>query len=119
MARHTPTLHGLIPPFVTPLLDSDQLDIEGTQALVERVISGGVHGLFILGTTGEGTSLSPRLRHQYVELVSESIKGRVPMLVGVTETSMVSALELAEQCYAAGAAAVVTAAPYYLSLIHI
>ncbi len=116
MARHTPTLHGLIPPFVTPLLDSDQLDIEGTQALVERVISGGVHGLFILGTTGEGTSLSPRLRHQYVELVSESIKGRVPMLVGVTETSMVSALELAEQCYAAGAAAVVTAAPYYLPM---
>ena len=109
-------LAGIIPPLATPLLDADQVDVHGTARLVEHVIAGGVHGIFILGTTGEGTSLTQGLRHQFVELVSEIVAGRVPLLVGVTDTSMVDALELAEQSYAAGAAAVVTAAPYYLPM---
>ena len=44
---------GIIPPLVTPLLDNDKLDIDGLERLIERLIKGGVHGLFILGTTGE------------------------------------------------------------------
>jgi 4-hydroxy-tetrahydrodipicolinate synthase len=40
---------------VTPLLDNNTLDIEGLEKLVEHVVAGGVHGLFILGTTGEAS----------------------------------------------------------------
>lgn len=40
---------GIIPPLVTPLLDNDKLDIDGLERLIERLIKGGVHGLFILG----------------------------------------------------------------------
>lgn len=109
-------LRGIIPPMVTPLLDADQLDIEGSVSLVEHLLQGGVHGIFALGTTGEGTSLTARLRYQLVELVAEAIQGRVPLLVGITDTSMVNAIALAEHAYGAGAAAVVTAAPYYLPL---
>lgn len=39
---------GIIPPLVTPLLDNDKLDIDGLERLIERLIKGGVHGLFIL-----------------------------------------------------------------------
>src|SRR4051812_19044522 len=46
-------LRGIIPPMVTPLADRDTLDAEGTERLVDHLITGGVHGLFILGTTGE------------------------------------------------------------------
>ena len=46
-------LRGIIPPLVTPLLDQDQIDVPGTQRLIEHVVSGGVHGVFVLGTTGE------------------------------------------------------------------
>jgi len=46
-------LTGIIPPLVTPLLDNDTLDTAGLERLVEHTISGGVSGLFILGTTGE------------------------------------------------------------------
>lgn len=56
------TYHGIIPPLVTPLLDNDTLDINGLEKLIEHVIAGGVHGLFILGTTGEAQSLSFDLR---------------------------------------------------------
>ena len=38
---------GIIPPLVTPLLDNDKLDIDGLERLIERLIKGGVHGLFI------------------------------------------------------------------------
>ena len=49
----TLTLHGIVPPLVTPLLDRDRLDVAGLERLVEHLLAGGVHGLFILGTTGE------------------------------------------------------------------
>lgn len=41
---------GIIPPLVTPLLDNDKLDIDGLERLIERLIKGGVHGLFILAS---------------------------------------------------------------------
>ena len=70
-------LRGIIPPLVTPLIDQDQIDTVGTDSLIEHVIAGGVHGVFALGTTGEATSLHPRVRHQFVELVCETVAGRV------------------------------------------
>ncbi len=109
-------LGGIIPPMVTPLLDQDEIDVRGTERLLEHVIAGGVHGVFVLGTTGEGTSLTPAAQNQFVELACEVVAGRVPVLVGITNTSMGAALQLADQSYAAGAAAVVSAAPYYLPM---
>jgi 4-hydroxy-tetrahydrodipicolinate synthase len=53
-------LRGIIPPMVTPLVDRDSLDAAGLERLIEHILAGGVHGLFILGTSGEGTSLSYR-----------------------------------------------------------
>ena len=49
---------------VTPLLDNKTLDSQGLDRLIEHLIDGGVHGLFILGTTGEGTSLPYALRRE-------------------------------------------------------
>ena len=43
---------------VTPLRGRDELDLPGLERLIEHILKGGVSGLFILGTTGEGPSLS-------------------------------------------------------------
>lgn len=104
---------GIIPPMVTPLRDRDALDVAGLERLVEHLIGGGVHGLFALGTTGEAPSLSHRLRHELVRHTVGFARGRVPVLVGITDTSFTESLELARTCAEAGAAAVVTAPPYY------
>src|SRR5580704_5011704 len=80
-------LRGIIPPLVTPLLGRDRLDHNGLERLIEHVLAGGVHGLFLLGTTGEGPSLSHRLRCELIERACEQVAGRVPVLVGVTDTS--------------------------------
>jgi dihydrodipicolinate synthase/N-acetylneuraminate lyase len=107
-------LTGIIPPMVTPLLNRNELDIAGLEKLIEHILSGGVSGLFILGTTGEGPSLSYRLRRGFIERVCKQVKRRVPVLVGVTDTAFVESVSLA--CHAAdcGAEAVVAAPPYYM-----
>jgi dihydrodipicolinate synthase/N-acetylneuraminate lyase len=51
-------LEGILPPMVTPLLDGERVDEEGLARQVERMIAGGVHGIYFLGSTGE----SPMLR---------------------------------------------------------
>ena len=106
-------LRGIIPPLVTPLLSPDALDHRGLEKLVERVIAGGVHGVFILGTTGEGPSLSYALRREMIERVTKQVDGRVPVLVAVTDTAYTETLRLAEFAAEKGADAVVVAAPYY------
>lgn len=98
---------------VTPLLGRDQLDVAGLERVLERVLTGGVHGVFILGTTGEAPSLSYRLRREVIDRTCQVVRGRVPIIVGITDTSVVEAINLARHAAAAGAQAVVTAAPYY------
>jgi 4-hydroxy-tetrahydrodipicolinate synthase len=106
-------LQGIIPPMITPLLDNDTLDVQGVENLVEHMIAGGVHGLFVLGTTGEAPSLSYHLRYQLVELVCKQVAGRIPVLVGITDTSLYESVKLAKHSKACGAYAVVSAPPYY------
>ncbi len=109
----TPTLRGIVPPLVTPLLDRDTIDVEGTKRLIEHVIAGGVSGIFILGTTGEAPSLSYRLRREFIQLACDSVAQRVPVLAGVTDTSFVETVELAEFAKGAGVSTVVLSTPYY------
>jgi len=106
-------LRGIIPPVITPLQDRDTLDVKGLERLIEHILAGGVHGLFILGTTGEAPSLSYRLRYEVIERVCKQVKKRVPVLVGITDTSFVESVNLARKAESGGAQAVVLAPPYY------
>lgn len=106
-------IQGIVPPMVTPLLDSKTLDEKGAAKIIDRMIDAGVAGIFVLGTTGESQSIPMKLRFDFVALASKLIAGRVPLLVGVTETSLEDSLALAEHACKCGAAAVVAAAPYY------
>jgi len=107
-------LTGIIPPLVTPLRDRDALDVAGLEKLIEHVLSGGVNGLFILGTTGEGPSLSYPLRRELIERVCRQVKQRVPVLVGITDTAFIESVHLARYAALQGADALVVAPPYYL-----
>jgi dihydrodipicolinate synthase/N-acetylneuraminate lyase len=109
-------LRGIIPPLVTPLLDGNTLDVGGLERLVEHVLGGGVHGLFVLGTTGEAPSLDQALQREVVTRVCDQVAGRVPVLVGITDTSFVESIRLAHHAATAGAGAVVLAPPHYFPL---
>lgn len=104
---------GIIPPLVTPLRSRDELDEPGLTRLIEHVIGGGVNGIFLLGTTGEAPSLSYHLRRELISKTCGLVQGRVPVLVGITDTSFVESVNLAQHAAEAGAAALVLSTPYY------
>ena len=109
-------LRGIVPPMATPLHSIDSLDLHGVEMLVEHILGGGAHGLFILGTTGEGPALSYRLRRELIERVCAQVGARVPVLVGITDTAYAESLHLAEFSAKAGASAVVAAPPFYFPI---
>jgi len=108
-------LKGIVVPLVTPLKDLDRLDTEGLERLVERVIAGGVSGIFVLGTTGEFSSLSYSLRYELIDRVVRQVNKRVPVLVGITDTALMESVNIARKAAESGADAVVSAPPYYFA----
>jgi dihydrodipicolinate synthase/N-acetylneuraminate lyase len=101
---------------VTPLNGADTLDAAGLERLIEHVLAGGVHGLFILGTTGEGPALSYRLRRELIERTCRQVAGRVPVLVSITDTAYEESCGLAAHAARCGAQGVVTAPPFYFAV---
>ena len=108
-------LCGIVPPLVTPLRDNETLDVKSLERLINHLIDGGVHGLFILGTTGEEQSLSYSMRQQMIRETCRINAGRLPVLVCITDTSLVESIRLADVAAECGADALVSAPPYYFA----
>src|SRR5688572_818806 len=98
----TSPLRGIVPPMVTPLRDRDTLDVAGLERVIEHLLAGGVHALFILGTTGEAPSLSHRLRRELITRTCRQASNRVPVLVGITDTAFVESIEISRHAADAG-----------------
>ena len=109
-------LRGIIPPMITPLVDTNTLDEQGVENLVEYLIAGGVYGIFILGTTGEAQHLSFRIKRELIKKTTACINGRIPVLVGITDVSFFESLKIAGIAAENNASALVAAPPYYFSL---
>jgi len=109
-------LTGIIPPLVTPLDATGEVDRSAMARLIDHVITGGVNGLFVLGTTGEGPSLAQQQRRDVIAMACDLTAGRVPVLVGISDTSLEDALSLANHAEICGASAVVAAPPYYFPM---
>lgn len=109
-------LKGVIPPLVTPLKGRDQIDLPALERIIEHVLAGGVHGLFLLGTTGEGPSLSPEAQRMVIKEATKIINKRVPVLVGITDSVFSESVKLAHFAAECGADAVVLAPPYYFPM---
>ncbi|MGI9427561.1 MAG: dihydrodipicolinate synthase family protein [Bythopirellula sp.] len=109
-------IRGIIPPLVTPLTDTCQLDVAGLERLIEHVLDGGVHGLFLLGTTGEGPSLPLKVQHSLVRHACRLVDRRVPLLVSISHSCVAESLELANFAADLGCDAVVATPPYFFPL---
>jgi 4-hydroxy-tetrahydrodipicolinate synthase len=101
---------------VTPLDQDLNLDHKGLERLIEHLIKGGVHGIFILGTTGEAPNLPYSVRSELIERTCQLVGSRVPIIVGITDTSYQDALRMAAKSHECGAMAVVAAPPYYFKV---
>lgn len=107
---------GIFPPLVTPLTADGQLDGDALERLIEHALDGGVRGLFLLGTTGEAPHLSRSVRRDVIQRACRAVNGRCPVLVGVSDTSIADAVNLARFAAEHGADGVVAAPPYYFPI---
>ena len=58
MAASTQLLRGVVPPLLTPFNEDYSVDTDTLKRQAERLIKAGVHGLFVLGSSGEVASVS-------------------------------------------------------------
>jgi len=104
---------GVIPPMITPLTADEGLDRPAVRRMVDFLIDGGVHGLFILGSIGEGPYLRPSVRQELAEATVEAAAGRVPVIAGILETSTARVIDEMHSLSGRGLAGYVATAPYY------
>lgn len=107
---------GVITPMVTPLIDRENIDFKGLEKLQDHLINGGVSGVFLMGTTGEGTSISPRMRKDLIKYSIEYVKGRVPVFVSIADCCIEESLNMARYAKECGGTYLVSALPFYLGL---
>ena len=106
-------LHGIVPPVATPYDHDGQIDPQGLRAVLRHIIDGGVHGLFVLGSTSECVFLNPAQRALVVETAVQEAAGRVPVVVGVMDATTDHCIAHGRQAKALGAQGLVLTAPYY------
>jgi 4-hydroxy-tetrahydrodipicolinate synthase len=101
---------------VTPATPQGELDEEGARRVTEHLIAGGIHGVFVLGTNGEGASVDRRTGRRLVSIVAGQSAGRATVFAGVSSNSLADSVEAAEVFFGHGADVVVAHPPYYFPL---
>ena len=106
-------LHGIVPPVATPYDPQGKIDPQGLRNVLRHLIDGGVHGLFVLGSTSECVFLDAAQRALVVQTAVEVAAGRVPVVAGVMDATTDHCIAHGRQAKALGAQALVLTAPYY------
>jgi len=92
---------GIIPAVITPLTAEEKFNEKAMRKLINHLIDGGVHGLFVVGTTGEFYGLTPAEKREILLVTMDETRGRVPVYAGtngITTRESVMLTELAEEC---------------------
>lgn len=107
-------LKGVVPPVCTPFTSDYQVDEVSLRRLINHLIDGGVHGLFILGSTSEVAYLTDKNRAEVIRITMDEVKGRVPVVVGAIDTTTLRVIEHVKTAVAAGVEGIVITAPFYV-----
>lgn len=95
------TPRGIIPAVITPLTAEEKFNEKAMRKLINYLIDGGVHGLFVTGTTGEFYGLTPEEKREILLVTMDETKGRVPVYAGtngITTRESITLTQLAEEC---------------------
>lgn len=104
-------LNGVYPAVVTPFRSDGRFDPGAFERLLDWLYAGGVHGIYLGGTTGEGTSQSMRQRKEVLEATIRSSPGGKRVIAHVGASSLDDTVELAAHAGAAGATAISSLPP--------
>jgi 4-hydroxy-tetrahydrodipicolinate synthase len=104
---------GIYTPLITPYHDDFSLNEEALAQTVEHLISAGVHGIIVAGSTCEYYAQTSEERFDMMIRCKALIGDRVPMIVGTGAIRTEDSVMFAEAAVAAGADALLVATPPY------
>ncbi len=104
---------GIFPPIVTPLDAQERVDGPALERLLHRVIDQGVHGIYLLGSTGECVALAAQERQRTIEIAVAVVADRVPIICGTMDSSTKRVIDNVEMAQSLGVQAVAMTPPYY------
>ncbi len=97
-------LRGLIPPTVLPLTPDHQIDEDALRGYVRWLLSfDGLAALAVNMDTGEGPHLSRDERRAVLRIYAGEVRGRLPILTGISARYTAEAVELSRDAQAEGA----------------
>jgi len=108
--------YGIYPAALVPFDENGKIDFNTWEKYIDFLISKGVHGLFLLGTNGEGPLLELSEKKELLRSAIEVCEKRIPIIVQVGEVTTKKAIELARFSVEIGVDAVAALPHYYFKL---
>ena len=104
---------GVIPAAISVFDKDELLDEAGTRAYVRYMMSFGIGGLYITGSTGESFLMNSEERKRQVEIVMDEAGDALPVVVHIGAMSTRESIALAEHAQSVGAAGISSVPPFY------
>lgn len=101
---------------VTPVTPASDLDEPAVRRIVDHMVAGGVHGVFVLGTTGENTSVPAAMRERLIAATVAHVGERAGVYAGISSNCLADSVAAAKACARLGVDAVVAHLPTYYVL---
>jgi 4-hydroxy-tetrahydrodipicolinate synthase len=106
---------GIIPAMVTPLTESQTVNVKVLRQLSNHLIESGVQGLFALGTNGEFHLFSSEEKMKIAQCIVDEVNGKVPVIVGTGGNSTAEVIELSKSMEEIGVDALTIITPYFIT----
>lgn len=107
-------LRGIIPPVVTPMTADQEVDLPGLRKHIDLMLNRGVHGIFVLGTTGEFYALEEWEKQRVVADAIAHVAGRSPVYAGTGAETTREVIRLTKMAEREGVAGVSVITPYFI-----
>ncbi len=114
MSSNPKLLRGVVPPVCTPFTADYEVDEKSLRRLINHLIDGGVHGLFVLGSTSEVAYLTDKRRADVIRIALDETAGRVPVVAGAIDMTTLRVNEHVRAAVDAGIDGIVLTAPFYV-----
>lgn len=109
-------IKGVFTPMITIFDEDGNFDNESNKLMIEKLISDGIYGICILGTTGEFFNMTFEEKKKYIKFAAETINGRVKLIVGAGSTNLKEVISLGNFAEENNADAILVLPPFYFKL---
>lgn len=109
-------IQGIIPPIATPISPMETVDEKGMRRLVNYLLSKGANCIFVMGGTGEFFTFPDHEKRRAIEIVTDEVAKRIPVIAGISDLSTRRAINNAHVAQEAGADFLASLPPFFFQM---